>query len=519
MVIEFYLCKACFEKISAHLVKSVSSVFQNKILSLNNISKSFSGIKVLEDISLQIEKGKVHALMGENGAGKSTLMKILVGLLQPDEGEVLLEGELISGHSVHAILGKGIAMIHQEILMVPDLSVAQNIFLGKESQKFSWLNESEINTKSKRILADLNLDISPKIKIKNLSIADRQMVEIAKAISNNAKVIIMDEPTSALSDNEVKILFGIIESLKNQGVAIIYISHKMDEIFKIADTITVLRDGKLIATQKAEELDNQALIKLMVGREISELFPVTKIEVGKTLISVKNLGRKNVFSEVNFELKAGEVLGLAGLVGAGRSEIGRVLAGLDKIDTGTIEIEGIETKIKSPSDAIKLGIGFVSEDRKALGFIPQMSIKDNISLSSLEKFSKIGFLNIEKQTKSTEVVYNDLKVKASGLNQKVINLSGGNQQKVVIGKVLMSNPKVIILDEPTRGIDVGAKFEIYKLINTLKAKGLAIILISSEMPEILGLSDRILVLSKGKQKAILSKSEASQEKIMQYAVH
>lgn len=494
-------------------------MFPNKILTLNNISKSFSGIKVLEEMSLQIEKGKVHALMGENGAGKSTLMKILVGLLQADKGEILLEVEVISGLSVHAILGKGIAMIHQEILMVPDLSVAQNIFLGKESQRFSWLNESEINTKSKQILADLKLDISPKIKVKNLSIADRQMVEIAKAISNNAKVIIMDEPTSALSENEVETLFGIIEKLKKQGVAIIYISHKMDEIFKISDTITVLRDGKLISTQKAEELNSQTLIKLMVGREISELFPSTNLEIGQTLISVNNLGRKNVFSEVNFEVKAGEVLGLAGLVGAGRSEIARAIAGLDKIDTGTIEIEGIETQIESPSDAIRLGIGFVSEDRKALGFIPQMSIKDNISLSSLKRFTKMCFVSTQDQTKSTEIVFNDLKVKASGLGQKVINLSGGNQQKVVIGKVLMSNPKIIILDEPTRGIDVGAKFEIYKLINTLKAKGLAIILISSEMPEILGLSDRILVISKGKQKAILSKSEASQEKIMQYAVH
>ncbi len=494
-------------------------MFQNNILTLNNISKSFSGIKVLEDISLQIEKGKVHALMGENGAGKSTLMKILVGLLQADEGDVLLEGKIISGLSVHAILGKGIAMIHQEILMVPELNVAQNIFLGKESHRFSWLNDSEINTKSKRILADLKLNISPKIKIKNLSIADRQMVEIAKAISNNAKVIIMDEPTSALSDIEVETLFGIIEKLKNQGVAIIYISHKMDEIFKISDNITVLRDGKLIATQKAEELDSQTLIKLMVGREISELFPSFNIEIGQTLISIKNLGRKNVFSEVNFEVKGGEVLGLAGLVGAGRSEIARAIAGLDKIDAGTIEIEGVEAQINSPSDAIRLGIGFVSEDRKALGFIPQMSIIENFSLASLEDFSKMGFVNMKEEIKSTEMVYNDLKVKASGLGQKVINLSGGNQQKVVIGKVLMSNPKIIILDEPTRGIDVGAKFEIYKLINTLKAKGLAIILISSEMPEILGLSDRILVLSKGKQKAILSKSEASQEKIMQYAVH
>ncbi len=494
-------------------------MFPNKILTLNNISKSFSGIKVLEEISLQIEKGKVHALMGENGAGKSTLMKILVGLLQADKGEILLEVEVISGLSVHAILGKGIAMIHQEILMVPDLSVAQNIFLGKESQRFSWLNESEINTKSKQILADLKLDISPKIKVKNLSIADRQMVEIAKAISNNAKVIIMDEPTSALSENEVETLFGIIEKLKKQGVAIIYISHKMDEIFKISDTITVLRDGKLISTQKAEELNSQTLIKLMVGREISELFPSTNLEIGQTLISVNNLGRKNVFSEVNFEVKACEVLGLAGLVGAGRSEIVRAIGGLDKIDAGTIKIKGEIVNINSPSDAIKLGIGFVSEDRKALGFVPQMTVKENISLSSLQRLSKIGFVNTKEESVLTEKFFDDFKVKASGLGQKLINLSGGNQQKVVIAKVLMSNPKIIILDEPTRGIDVGAKFEIYKLINTLKVKGLAIILISSEMPEILGLSDRILVISKGKQKAILSKSEASQEKIMQYAVH
>jgi inositol transport system ATP-binding protein len=431
----------------------------------------------------------------------------------------LLEGEVISGLSVHAILGKGIAMIHQEILMVPELSVAQNIFLGKESHRFSWLNESEINTKSKRILADLKLNISPKIKIKNLSIADRQMVEIAKAISNNAKVIIMDEPTSALSENEVQTLFEIIESLKNQDVAVIYISHKMDEIFKISDAITVLRDGKLISTLKASELDNNSLIAMMVGREISEIFPDSKTEIGDTLISVKNLSKKGVFSDIIFEVKAGEVLGLAGLVGAGRSEIARVIAGLDKYDSGIIELEGLEVQLNSPSDAIKLGIGFVSEDRKALGFIPQMNIRENISLASLKSFSKMGFVDTDSETKSSQAVFEDLKVKATGLGQKVIIQSGGNQQKVVIGKVLMSNPIIIILDEPTRGIDVGAKFEIYKLINTLKTKGLAIILISSEMPEILGLCDRILVLSKGKPKVILPKSEASQEKIMQYAAH
>ncbi len=489
------------------------------ILQINNISKSFSGIKVLDNISFAIEKGKVHALLGENGAGKSTLMKILVGLLPADKGEVLLEDEVISGLSVHTILGKGIAMIHQEIVMVPELSVAQNIFLGKESHRFTWLNETEINSKSKRILADLKLDISPKIKLKNLSIADRQMVEIAKAISNNAKIIIMDEPTSALSDKEVDILFGLIEKLKSQGIAIVYISHKMDEIFRISDTITVLRDGKLIITQKAEDLNHQTLIKLMVGREVSELFPSSSTELGETLLSVNNLRRKNIFRDINFEVKAGEVLGLAGLVGAGRSEIVRAIGGLDKIDAGIIKIKGEIVNINSPSDAIKLGIGFVSEDRKALGFVPQMTVKENISLSSLQRFSKIGFVNTKEESSLTEEFFGDLKVKASGLGQKLINLSGGNQQKVVIAKVLMSNPKIIILDEPTRGIDVGAKFEIYKLINTLKAKGLAIILISSEMPEILGLCDRILVLSKGKQMAILSKKEVTQEKIMQYAIH
>ena len=489
------------------------------ILEFSNISKSFSGNRVIDNISLQIEKGKVHTLMGENGAGKSTLMKILVGLLEADKGEILLENESISNLSVQDILKKGIAMIHQEILMVPELSVAQNIFLGKESHRFSWLKENDINSQSKSILADLKVDISPKIKVKNLSIADRQMVEIAKAISNKAKVIIMDEPTSALSDVEVETLFLSIEKLKNQGVAIIYISHKMDEIFKISNTITILRDGKLISTQKASDLNSSTLISLMVGREISEIFPESKTELGKTLISVRNLARKGVFSDINFEVRAGEVLGLAGLVGAGRSEIARAIAGLDKYDSGTIALEGLEVQINSPCDAIKLGIGFVSEDRKALGFIPKMNIRENISLASLKSFSKMGFVDTDSETKSMQMVFEDLKVKATGLCQKVISLSGGNQQKVVIGKALMSNPKIMILDEPTRGIDVGAKFEIYKLINTLKAKGLAIILISSEMPEILGLSDRILVLSKGKQMAILPKSEASQEKIMQYAVH
>ena len=492
-------------------------MFQNNVVTLKNISKSFSGTKVLDGVSLEIGKGEVHALMGENGAGKSTLMKILVGLIQADGGEVLLENENILGIPVHNILKKGIAMIHQEILMVPELTVAQNIFLGKESHRFSWLNDNKINSDSQRILADLKLDISPKIKIKNLSIADRQMVEIAKATSNNAKVIVMDEPTSALSDTEVNTLFQAIEKLKSQGVAIIYISHKMDEIFQISDNITVLRDGKLISTQKASNLDRNSLISLMVGREMSEIFPEAISEVGRTLISVKNLSRYGVFSNINFEVRAGEVLGLAGLVGAGRSEIARAIAGMDKYDSGIIEIEGTKVKINHPSEAIGLGLGFVGEDRRAIGFIPQMDIRENLSLSSLQDFSRLGFVSIDSEIKSSQAMFDDLKVKASGLGQKVENLSGGNQQKIVIGKILMFNPKIIILDEPTRGIDVGAKFEIYKIINSLKSKGIAILLISSEMPEILGLSNKILVLSKGNQKVILDKSEASQEKIMHYA--
>jgi inositol transport system ATP-binding protein len=492
-------------------------VFQNNVVTLKNISKSFSGTKVLDGVSLEIGKGEVHALMGENGAGKSTLMKILVGLIQADGGEVLLENENILGIPVHNILKKGIAMIHQEILMVPELTVAQNIFLGKESHRFSWLNDNKINSDSQRILADLKVDISPKIKIKNLSIADRQMVEIAKAISNNAKVIVMDEPTSALSDTEVNTLFQAIEKLKSQGVAIIYISHKMDEIFQISDNITVLRDGKLISTQKASHLDRKSLISLMVGREMSEIFPEPISEVGRTLISVKNLSRHGVFSNINFEVRAGEVLGLAGLVGAGRSEIARAIAGMDKYDSGIIEIEGTKVKINHPSEAIGLGLGFVGEDRRAIGFIPQMDIRENLSLSSLQDFSRLGLVSIDSEIKSSQAMFDYLKVKASGLGQKVENLSGGNQQKIVIGKILMFNPKIIILDEPTRGIDVGAKFEIYKIINSLKSKGIAILLISSEMPEILGLSNKILVLSKGNQKVILDKSEASQEKIMHYA--
>jgi inositol transport system ATP-binding protein len=491
---------------------------QKTILEVHNISKSFSGVKVLDNITFTLVGGEVHALLGENGAGKSTFMKILMGLIQPDDGKIFLEGNEIKHSNVHDMMKRGISMIHQEILMVSELTVAQNIFLGKETHRFSWLNESDIYQKSQQLLKTLNVEIDARTKMKYLSIADRQMVEIAKAISNKAKVIIMDEPTSALSDREVSTLFDIIKDLKNKGVSIIYISHKMDEIYKISDRITVLRDGKYIATKNTHEFPQNELISMMVGREITNLFPEIETTIGDIVLTVKNLAKKGKFANINFEVSAGEVLGIAGLVGAGRTEIALSIAGLDTFDEGSVLINGKETTIKSPKDAMKYGIGYVSEDRKALGFIPHLSVKNNITLSSTPMFSNGWFMSDSREESLALQMNNDLKIRASSIQQKVVNLSGGNQQKVVIGKVLLSNPKIIILDEPTRGIDVGAKFEIYKLINDLKAKGLAVIIISSELPEILGMSDRILVLSKGKQTAILSKSEATQENIMHYAV-
>ena len=491
----------------------------NPILEVHHISKSFANVKVLDNITFTLAEGEIHALLGENGAGKSTFMKILMGLIQADEGKIFLEGNEIKHSNVHDMMKRGISMIHQEILMVSELTVAQNIFLGKETHRLGWLNENDIYQKSQQLLKILNVEIDPQVKMKYLSIADQQMVEIAKAISNNAKVIIMDEPTSALSDREVSTLFDIIKDLKNKGVSIIYISHKMDEIYKISDRITVLRDGKYITTKNTHEFPQNELISTMVGREINDLFPVVDSVKGDIILSVKNLSKKGKFADINFEVAAGEVLGIAGLVGAGRTEIALSIAGLAPFDGGKVLIDNKETNIKSPKDAMKYGIGYVSEDRKALGFIPHLSVKNNITLSSMPMFSKAGFISDSKEQNLALKMNNDLKIRASSIEQKVLHLSGGNQQKVVIGKVLLSNPKLIILDEPTRGIDVGAKFEIYKLINNLKAKGLAIIIISSELPEILGMSDRILVLSKGKQTAILSKSEATQENIMHYAIH
>jgi len=490
-----------------------------QLLKVRGLTKSFLGVKALDNIHFDLKRGEVHAIMGENGAGKSTFMKILIGLLKADSGSISLNSVQIEHMDVYAIMQKGISMIHQEILMIPELTVAQNIYLGRESKRAFLLDEKAIIQQAEELLSSMGLDIQVRTKAKYLSIAELQLIEIAKAVSNNASVIIMDEPSSALSEKEVVILFKIIEDLKSKGVAIIYISHKMDEIYQIADRITVLRDGQFIVTKNTTDLDKNSLIALMVGREIEELFTTNSLAKDEIVLKVKNLHKKGKFSDINFEVHAGEVLGIAGLMGAGRTEIARAIFGLDSFDSGQILLKGKTVQIRAPKDAIEQGIGYVSEDRKALGFIPELSVNQNISLSSILNFSKRWLINEKKEREATAKIAHELKIKASGPNQKVINLSGGNQQKVVIARVLMASPLLIILDEPTRGIDIGAKQEIYKLIRELTKNGLAVIMISSELPEILGMSNRILVLSKGKQTAILTQKEANQEKIMKYALH
>lgn len=490
------------------------------ILRITQLSKSFGGIKALDHVQLTLHTGEVLALMGENGAGKSTLMKILMGLEKADSGEIIFEGQPLQSRDVKDTLKKGISMIHQELLVIPELSVADNIFLGRETTHRlpGWMDNRDMYQKTERLLKTLGLSLDPRTKMKYLSVAEMQMVEIAKAISNDARVIIMDEPTSALSDKEVAALFQIIKELKAKGVAIIYISHKMEEIAQIADTITVLRDGQYIATKPAAELDRDELITLMVGRQINLLFPKAIGKKEEVLLSVRGLSQSGKFTDINFDLHAGEVLGLAGLMGAGRTEVARAIFGLDELAEGDIFVKDQAVRIHSPRDAIRYGIGYVSEDRKGLGCIPGMSVMHTLTLASLKNYVDQGFIVDRYEQGAAELMVSELHIKTAGLDQNVMQLSGGNQQKVVIGKVLLAQPNIIILDEPTRGIDISAKHEIYKLIRQLTERGIAVLMISSELPEILGLCDRILVLSQGRQTALLLGEEATAEKIMQFAV-
>ncbi|HRO47275.1 sugar ABC transporter ATP-binding protein [Agriterribacter sp.] len=489
------------------------------LLRAENISKSFPGVKALDNVQLHVEKGKVHAVMGENGAGKSTLMKILIGMYAPDAGQIIYKGQPITFNSVHDALKAGFSMIHQELLPFPELSVAENIFMGNEPTIAipGWINRKKRNKDAQLLVDQLGLRINVTRRMKTLSVAEMQMVEIAKALSNKAEVIIMDEPTSALSDRETAMLFDMIRDLKRQGIAVIYISHKMDEILRIADTISVMRDGKYIATHPAGAISNEGLISLIVGRELNAIFEKRNVILGAIALSVEGLtGEK--FRSINFSVRQGEILGIAGLMGAGRTEIVNAIFGLDKMYKGTIAVKGKPVTIRSPKDAIRYGIGLITEDRKSTGLVLSGTVKHNITLAALKSCCKGPFIEMQQERSIAEQQIQRFAIKTPSGNQVVNFLSGGNQQKIVLAKVLLNDPDIIILDEPTRGIDIGAKAEIYRLMNDLAAKGKAIIMISSELPEILGMSDRIIVVHDGSIKAELTGAEATQEKIMQYAM-
>ena len=492
------------------------------VLELKNIYKSFPGVKVLEDVTLQVRPGEVHALMGENGAGKSTLMKILMGIYKADQGSIFLEGKETVIHGPKDAMSKGISMIHQELNTVLDMEVAENVFVGRELlkkgfEKLKIVDIARMREETGKYFREMNIDIDPRAKMRTLSVAEMQLVEIVKAISLNSRIIVMDEPTSAITEKEATVLFAQIERLKKQGVAIIYISHKMDEIFRISDTITVLRDGQWIGTKPAKELDNDMLIKMMVGRELTDIYPKDPVEIGDVILEVKNLSRGKKVRDASFSLRKGEVLGIAGLVGAGRSELVETIFGLYPKTGGQIFLHGKEVHIKNSADAIKNKMALITEDRKQTGLNLIVSVKENIASVSIGKLSTHGIVNDKKINEVSEKYIRELKIKTPDGNAIVGNLSGGNQQKVVLAKWLLDEPDIIIFDEPTRGIDIGAKRDIYLLINNLAKEGKAVIVISSEMAEVMGICDRILVMAEGRINGEVRREEFSQEVIMGYA--
>jgi inositol transport system ATP-binding protein len=491
---------------------------QEYILQMENISKSFPGVKALDNVELAVRPATVHALMGENGAGKSTLMKILIGMYTPDSGRITFQGKSVVISDTDSALKMGISMIHQELSPVPYMSVAENIWLGREPlNKFGLIDKKTLVTKTRKLLEGLEININPSTLMRELSIANTQMVEIAKAISYDSSLIIMDEPTSAITTREVEHLFRMINNLRDKGVAVIYITHKMDEVFQISDEITVFRDGRHIATVVSEKTTKNELIAMMVGRELTNIFPKLDAPVGEVVLSVRNLSRNGKVDDVNFELRRGEILGLAGLMGAGRTEVIEGIFGMAKIDSGEIFIKGKKVEIKSPADAIKHGVALLTEDRKLTGIMAVLSVRDNITVASMSNFTRNGFLNKRLMNETCNNEKTKLDIKTPSMEQMIKLLSGGNQQKVLVSRWLLTSPDILILDEPTRGIDVGAKAEIHRLMSLLAQEGKAIIMISSELPEILGMSDRVLVMHEGKLVGEFDRAEVTQEKIMHAA--
>jgi rhamnose transport system ATP-binding protein len=485
------------------------------VLELRDIHKSFGAVKALQGANLSLHKGQVTALVGENGAGKSTMVKTLAGLHQQDRGQVFLDGEEVSFRDPLHAREAGIAVIYQEPTMFPDLTVAENIFMGRQPvRSLRRIDRKAMRQQALELFRQLGVKIDPDRAAQGLSIADQQVVEIAKAISLNARVLIMDEPTAALSGVEVDRLFAVTRTLQARGAAVLFISHRFEEVFALADWITVMRDGAHVATSAAAGLAVDEVIRQMVGRDVASLFPKQETVIGDVALAVSGLSRKGVFSDISFKVKAGEIVGLSGLVGAGRSEVARAIFGIDKYDSGTVQVRGKALKALSPRDSMAAGLGFVPEDRRKQGLVMELNVSRNLTLTLRRKLSRFGLLTNHAEAQSTKEWAKKLQIKAGAPTSPISTLSGGNQQKVVLGKWLATGPRVLIIDEPTRGIDVGTKSEVHRLISELAGTGLAVLMISSELPEILGMSDRVLVMHEGRITAELSRSEATEETVM-----
>lgn len=490
------------------------------VLEARNIRKQFPGVKALNGVNFQLKKGEIHALMGENGAGKSTFIKIITGVHKADEGEIFIKGKKVEINNPNDAKKLGIAVVHQQLACYPHLSITENIFIGQElvhpfGKRLLW---RDMHKKTKELLNELGVDYDPFTPMGALSIAQQEIVEIAKAISTNAEIIIMDEPTAALTKKESEELYRIIEQLKAKGTSIIFVSHRMEDVYRLADRITVFRDGQYIGTWDSDKISTQELIVAMVGREVNQLFPKKQVQIGEEILRIEGLTKTGYFRDVSFNLRKGEILALTGLVGAGRSEVCQAIAGILKPDKGKIFIEGKVVKISNPSDALRLGIGYLPEDRQEQGLIVEWEIFKNISLPVLQKFANRLWLNVNREITTANDLASKVNVKARSVFDKVSSLSGGNQQKVVVAKLLNINPKIIIMDEPTKGIDVGAKAAIHELMSELAGEGYGIIMISSEMPEVLGMADRVVVMCEGRVTAVFDRKEATQEKILEAAM-
>ncbi|GCF10012.1 sugar ABC transporter ATP-binding protein [Dictyobacter arantiisoli] len=490
----------------------------NVNLRMEHISKRFPGVKALQDMHLEIREGEIHALVGENGAGKSTLMKILAGVYRPDSGTIELSGKSVVIDNPNKARALGISIIHQELNLSPNLTVAENIFMGREPHSpLGWIDFRHMNQETQEVLAQIGATFSPSTRVGRLSIAQQQLVEISRALSENARIVVMDEPTASLTGRETKKLFDIMRTLKSRGITIIYISHRMAEIYELADRATVLRDGQYVTTMERADITDSKLIQSMVGREINELYEHAAVKIGDTVLEVRNLSDREYIQGTNLLLRRGEIVGLAGLIGAGRTELARLIFGADRHISGEIRVDGKSVTIHSTIDAIRAGIGLVPESRKEQGLFLELAVQENIAMNTLSKMTTGGLLNMGRIHHIAQEQVDNLGIRLASLKQKVLNLSGGNQQKVVLARWLTIKPKILLLDEPTRGVDVGAKAEIYRIMSKLAHSGVAILMISSELPEVLGMSDRILVMHEGRIAAELPGRTTTQEEIMTHA--